>query len=131
LLHNYGLYLGVAFQITDDILDYTEDQSTTGKPAGNDLRQGMVTLPLIYALQESSANGYQQKVRHLLNDTERKEDDILEVVNWVTHGYGVERSLADARAYADKARAALYHFPASPDRDVLDELIDFVLMRKR
>ncbi|MBO0783399.1 MAG: polyprenyl synthetase family protein, partial [Ktedonobacteraceae bacterium] len=41
LLHNYGLYLGVAFQITDDILDYTEDQSTTGKPAGNDLRQGM------------------------------------------------------------------------------------------
>src|SRR2546421_4340424 len=53
-LHDYGLNLGIAFQIIDDILDYTQDQTTIGKPVGNDLRQGMITLPLIYALQEPS-----------------------------------------------------------------------------
>jgi geranylgeranyl pyrophosphate synthase len=130
LLYDYGLNLGIAFQIIDDILDYTEDQSTIGKPVGNDLRQGMVTLPLIYALQEPSQNGHQQKVQALLGSTAREEDDILAVVDWVTQGYGVKRALMDAHAYANKAREALYHFPASPNRDVLDELIDFVVSRR-
>ncbi len=62
-LYDYGINLGIAFQIIDDILDYTEDQSTIGKPAGNDLRQGMVTLPLIYALQEQPQDGLSQKVQ--------------------------------------------------------------------
>src|SRR5437660_7684326 len=67
LLYEYGMNLGIAFQIIDDFLDYTEDQSTIGKPAGNDLRQGMVTLPLIYALQEQPQNGHHQRVHGLLN----------------------------------------------------------------
>jgi geranylgeranyl pyrophosphate synthase len=123
--------LGVAFQIIDDILDYTEDQSTIGKPAGNDLRQGMVTLPLIYALQEAPMNGHQQQIQHLLNGNTRKEEEILAIVDWVTHGYGVEKALQDAEIYAQQAREALYHFPDSPDRAVLDELINFVVRRKR
>ncbi len=131
LLTDYGMNLGIAFQIIDDVLDYTEDQATIGKPAGNDLRQGMVTLPLIYALQEQPQNGHYQQVRTLLNGTPHKEDDINAVVDWVTGGVGVDRSLADAQTYAEKARTALYHFPASPDRAVLDDLIDFVVLRKR
>ncbi len=131
LLHDYGMNLGIAFQIIDDVLDYTEDQSTIGKPAGNDLRQGMVTLPLIYALQEKPQNGHQQQVDMLLHDTEKNEQDIRSVVDWVVHGYGVKRALIDAHAYGNRAREALYHFPASPDRDVLDELIEFVISRKK
>jgi heptaprenyl diphosphate synthase len=131
LLTDYGMNLGIAFQIIDDVLDYTEDQATTGKPAGNDLRQGMVTLPLIYALQEQPQNGYYQQVYTLLNDSSHKDEDINAVVDWVTGGLGVERSLADAQAYAERARKALYRFPTSPDREVLDELIDFVVLRKR
>jgi geranylgeranyl pyrophosphate synthase len=131
LLTEYGMNLGIAFQIIDDVLDYTEDQATIGKPAGNDLRQGMVTLPLIYALQEQPQNGHYQQVYSLLNDASHKDEDINSVVGWVTGGAGVERSLADAQTYADKARAALHQFPASPDREVLDELIDFVVLRKR
>jgi heptaprenyl diphosphate synthase len=130
LLYAYGLNLGIAFQIIDDVLDYTEDQATIGKPAGNDLRQGMVTLPLIYALQEQPHNGLHQQVHRLLNGTSHKDEDILSVVNWVTRGPGVARSLADANTYANKAREALYHFPASYSRDVLDELIDFVVSRR-
>ena len=131
LLTDYGMNLGIAFQIIDDVLDYTEDQATIGKPAGNDLRQGMVTLPLIYALQGQPQNGHYQQVYSLLNDSSHKDEDINSVVGWVTGGAGVERSLADAQTYADKARTALHHFPASPDREVLDELIDFVVLRKR
>ncbi len=130
LLYEYGLNIGIAFQIIDDVLDYTEDQATTGKPAGNDLRQGMVTLPLIYALQEQPQNGRYQQVYRLLNGTSHKDEDIRSVVNWVTKGQAVPRSLADAHVYAGKARAALHHFPASHYRDVLDELIDFVVSRR-
>jgi geranylgeranyl pyrophosphate synthase len=131
LLHSYGINLGTAFQIIDDILDYTEDQATIGKPAGNDLRQGMVTLPLIYALQAPSASGYQEKVQNLLNGNAQDEGEIRSVVDWVVRGEGIKRSLLDAREYGEKARQALEHFPASPDRTVLSDLIDFVLERNR
>src|SRR5207248_3201678 len=125
LLYAYGLNLGIAFQIIDDVLDYTEDQSTIGKPAGNDLRQGMVTLPLIYALQKQPQNGHYQRVKNLLNGTSRKEEEIQSVVNWVVQGYGVQAAIIDAHTYGNKAREALYHFPASHNREVLEGLIDF------
>ena len=131
LLYRYGLNLGIAFQIVDDVLDYTEDQSTIGKPAGNDLRQGMVTLPLIYALQEQPQNGHYQLVQKLLNEKEHDEQEIHVVIDWVLSGGNTERSMKDALMYADKAREALHQFPVSSDRDVLDEVIDFVVRRKR
>ncbi|HET9920255.1 MAG TPA: polyprenyl synthetase family protein [Ktedonobacteraceae bacterium] len=130
-LYDYGMNLGIAFQIIDDVLDYTEDQTTIGKPAGNDLRQGMVTLPLIYALQEQPQNGHYQRVQSLLNNsTTHKDEDVLAVVDWVTTGDSIERSFSSANAFADKARQALYTFPPSPDRQTLDELIDFVVTRR-
>jgi heptaprenyl diphosphate synthase len=131
LLYEYGINLGTTFQIIDDILDYTKDESTIGKPAGNDLRQGMVTLPLIYALHEHPQNGHYQQVHDLLISTTRKEDDIQAVVAWVNSGYGIQRALTDAHIYSHKAKEALYHFPPSPDRAVLDELVDFVIARNR
>ena len=130
LLYTYGLNLGIAFQIIDDILDYTEDQSTIGKPAGNDLRQGMVTLPLIYALQAQQQNGHLQQVQRLLDGSDHNEEEIREVIAWVLEGSNVERAQKDAYAYADKAREALHQFPASANRALLDELIDFVVRRK-
>jgi geranylgeranyl pyrophosphate synthase len=129
LLHDYGMNLGIAFQIIDDILDYTQDQSTIGKPAGNDLRQGMVTLPLIYALQAPGQNGHYQRVQSVLNGTVYDDGDIQPVIDWVTDN-GVENALADAHRYAHRAREVLHYFPASPDRDILDQLIDFVVARR-
>src|SRR5438105_6356197 len=130
LLYAYGLNLGTAFQIIDDVLDYTEDQATIGKPVGNDLRQGMVTLPLIYALQEQPLNGRLQQIQNVLNGTPHTEEDILSIVKWVVNGVGVQQAQDDAAQYAAKAREALYYFPASHNRDVLDELIDFVVSRR-
>src|SRR2546429_5943628 len=91
--YDYGMNLGIAFQIIDDILDYTEDQATIGKPAGNDLRQGMVTLPLIYALQSPLASGYQEKVQKLLSESTQVEGEIRAGVDWVAGGEGIKRSL--------------------------------------
>src|SRR5438876_11398908 len=106
LLYAYGLNLGTAFQIIDDVLDYTEDQATIGKPAGNDLRQGMVTLPLIYALQEQPQNGHYQEINRVLTSGTHSEEEILSVVKWVTQGFGIKRSFMDAYAYGNKAREA-------------------------
>ncbi|MBV9020258.1 MAG: polyprenyl synthetase family protein [Ktedonobacteraceae bacterium] len=132
LLYEYGINLGITFQIIDDILDYTKDQSTIGKPAGNDLRQGMVTLPLIYALEEQpQKNGHYEQAHNLLSSTTRKEDDIQAVVAWVNSGYGIQRAFADARTYSHKAKEALSYFPPSSERAVLDELVDFVIARNR
>jgi len=129
LLHDYGMNLGIAFQIIDDILDYTEDQKTIGKPAGNDLRQGMVTLPLIYALQEHPLNGNLQQVHTILNGGAHTEEDIVPIVEWVVKGPGINQARDDAYAYAARARLSLKRFPRSADREVLDELIDFVITR--
>jgi len=129
LLHEYGMNLGIAFQIIDDILDYTEDQKTIGKPAGNDLRQGMVTLPLIYALQQQPLNDNLQLVHTILNGGAHTEEDIMPIVEWVVKGPGIQQTQEDAYQYAARARALLSHFPRSADRDVLYELIDFVITR--
>jgi geranylgeranyl pyrophosphate synthase len=130
LLYQYGLQLGIAFQIVDDILDYTEDQSTIGKPVGNDLRQGMVTLPLIYALQEQPTEAQRQLVQEILNGVPHEEAEIRCVVDWVVNSQAIKHAMLEAHAHGNKAREALYHFPPSDDRDILDELIDFVIMRK-
>ncbi|HLX57200.1 MAG TPA: polyprenyl synthetase family protein [Ktedonobacteraceae bacterium] len=129
LLQDYGMNLGIAFQIIDDILDYTEDQITIGKPAGNDLRQGMVTLPLIYALQEQPLNGNLQGVHNILNGTAHSEEDVMSIVQWVVKGTGVKQARNDAHEYANRARESLNHFPRSANRVILDELIDFVITR--
>ncbi|HEV2582333.1 MAG TPA: polyprenyl synthetase family protein [Ktedonobacteraceae bacterium] len=131
LLYEYGINLGIAFQIIDDILDYTEDQATIGKPAGNDLRQGMVTLPLIYALQQQPLNGHIQHIHSVLNGADQDEEEIRSVVAWVVDGDGVSQAQTDANRYAENARASLYQFPPSSNRDTLDELIDFVVIRRR
>ncbi len=131
LLYPYGLNLGIAFQLIDDILDYPEDQSTIGKPAGNDLREGMVTLALIYALHEHPQNGHHQLVQKVLSESDHEEGEIRELIDWVVTGGNAERALKDAYTFADKAREALFQFPNSTDRAVLDEVIDFVVRRKR
>lgn len=130
LLNEYGINLGIAFQIIDDMLDYTQDQSKIGKPVGNDLRQGMITLPLIYALQEAPSNGHRQRVQDFLGQKSQNEAEIQAIVHWVTQSNAIKRAQTDAETYGDKARAALLHFPPSPDRDILDELIDFVVTRE-
>jgi geranylgeranyl pyrophosphate synthase len=128
LLHQYGQSLGMAFQIVDDILDYTSTAAATGKPVGNDLSQGLVTLPLIYALQ-ADGNGKVELLSRLLEHPDDASAEIAEVTRWVSEGPGVDEAFDLARHYAARARATLTEFGPSPTRAVLEELVDFVVER--
>ncbi len=128
LMHDYGLNLGIAFQIIDDVLDYTGSEQSIGKPAGNDIRQGLVTLPLIYALQNEH-NGRLDQVHRLLHAETPTDEDVAAVVRWVSGTLAIDESLTLARQYASRAKALLTELNDSDDRQVLVELIDFVLAR--
>lgn len=128
LMEQYGRNLGIAYQIVDDVLDYTGSAVSIGKPAGNDLRQGLVTLPLIYALQ-TEQNGHSAWIRAILAQPQPDEAEVAKVVQWVNSVAGITESLDLARHYANRARALLSEFPATAERDVLAELVDFVLAR--
>jgi geranylgeranyl pyrophosphate synthase len=130
LLEDYGTNLGIAFQIVDDVLDYTGTDASTGKPTGNDLRQGLVTLPLIYALQQEQ-NGRHERVSRLIEAHEPSAAAVAAIVRWVAAGSGIPRALELARHYGDRAKALLSEFPASDDQQVLEDLVDFVLARTR
>lgn len=130
LLEQYGLNLGIAFQIIDDVLDYVGAEEVIGKPAGNDLRQGLVTLPLIYAMQYQH-NGHAERVEQVLGAETPGDAEVHDIVAWVASSPAIEEALDLARHYSMRARALLSEFPASPEREVLENLVDFVVDRSR
>ncbi len=128
LMSDYGLNLGIAFQIIDDVLDYTASEDILGKPAGNDIRQGLVTLPLIFALRYEH-NGRLEQVQRLLRSEQPSDEEVAAVVRWVNATGAIQESLTVATQYATRARALLSELNDSEDRQTLEELIDFVLAR--
>lgn len=128
LMHEYGLNLGIAFQIIDDVLDYTGSIEIIGKPAGNDLRQGLVTLPLIYALRNEH-NGRLDQAQRLFQSQTPMDEEVEAVVRWVNGTLAIDESLTLARHYAARANALLTELNDSEDRQTLVELIDFVVSR--
>jgi geranylgeranyl pyrophosphate synthase len=130
LMEDYGRNLGVAFQIMDDVLDYGGTSASMGKPAGNDFRQGLVTLPLIYAIERDS-DGRAVWVEEMLRSDQLTDQQLGEVVDWVKAGPALEEARELARHYGMRARALLSEFPSSPEREVLEELVDFVIARTR
>jgi geranylgeranyl pyrophosphate synthase len=128
LMEQYGHNLGMAFQIVDDVLDYAASADVIGKPAGNDLRQGLITLPLIYAL-ERAQNGYLEQVQRVIRKPDEHAGDADEIIAWVAGGPSIPTSLELAHHYAARARAVLSEFASTPERQVLEELVDFVLAR--
>lgn len=128
-LERYGDRLGMAFQIADDILDYTEDQSVTGKPSGLDLREHKVTLPLIAALPRltPAARG---RVDQLFA-TEAPGDDLLaDVVGIVTEAGGIDAARQRGEQFAHDAEQALRVIPESPVRSALTDAIAYVMDRR-
>lgn len=118
----FGYDVGLAFQVVDDILDFTGDEELLGKPAGSDLRHGVITLPLIHAVE---AEGDQRLIEALDSD-----DD--ELVNWAVgevQRLGIEPTRNEARSLVDRALANLEIFPDSPARRMLEDIAAFVLER--
>jgi octaprenyl-diphosphate synthase len=128
-LRRYGARLGMAFQVADDILDYTESASVTGKPSGLDLREHKVTLPLIAALPALSAAG--RRCVDVLFATEDPTDaQIQEVISAVTEAGGIDLARRRGERYALEADAALRGLPDSPARAALADAILYVMDRR-
>ncbi len=129
-LRRFGEHLGMAFQIVDDLLDYTGDETVTGKPSGNDLREHKVTLPLIHALDRLSAPA-RREVTALMAAPEPSEAQIGAVIGLVADAGGLEYSRQRAQRLAEQADHELDGLPPSRARDVLRDSITYVLDRRR
>lgn len=129
-LARYGHELGMAFQIVDDLLDYTSDESVTGKPSGQDLREHKVTLPLIAALPSFSMTE-RAGVEALFDDSDPEDAAITRVMDQVRERGGLAYARNRALAYADRAADALQGLPQSPVLDTLRDCIGYVTERQR
>ena len=128
-LKHYGEYLGMAFQIKDDLLDYQSSIGVLGKPVGLDLKEKKITLPLLYAFRESPAKLRKRIVRTLKNGADKKE--IVEIVQFVNEYGGFERAHLKAVEFKDRALETLDGLPPSSARDALATLAEFAISRSK
>lgn len=122
-LRRFGLHLGVAFQIADDILDFSEDSATTGKPAGHDVACGVYTLPIIYALESTK---WHDELRELLSslDGDLGGDASRErVIAIVRESGALLRASRTAERYAARAQRSLAALPDGDGKDILSDIL--------
>ncbi|OLN31600.1 polyprenyl synthetase family protein [Desulfosporosinus metallidurans] len=123
----YGHSLGMAFQIVDDVLDITAKPSEFGKPIGGDLRQGIMTLPMILALKSSPEPG---KLKTLLGKVDKTEDEVAETIGLIKATGAIDDSMHLVDLYVKKAKKHLQDLPKVPTRKALEDLAEFIAVRK-
>ncbi len=128
-LARYGERLGMAFQVADDLLDYTETAEMTGKPSGLDLREHKVTLPLIAALPRMSAAS-RGRVDELFATTQPDEAAVADVISIVHDSGGLEYARSRADQFASEAEEALVSVPNSPAKSTLLDAIGYAVDRR-
>ncbi len=127
-LAQYGRALGVAFQLVDDVLDYSARQARLGKAIGDDFREGKITLPAVLAIAAGDADerAFWKRCLEDLDQTPADLDHALVLMQ--RHGT-LDQAMDRARGYGAEARAALAGFPASPVRQILLDIVDFCIDR--
>jgi octaprenyl-diphosphate synthase len=128
-LDHAGRNLGMAFQLVDDLLDLTSNQQTLGKPAASDLKEGKLTLPLSYTMQTGKAE-HAAAIRTVLGEREFRTVDSAQIQRIAEESGGLRRTRTLAMDYGKQARSLLQTFPASPYRDAITSIPDFILNRK-
>ena len=125
---SYGLELGNAFQLVDDALDYGGQAGTLGKNTGDDLREGKMTLPIILALADGTA-AERETITTALGDPEATAEQVADVVTILTRLETLPRTLAQAHAHARAAQQALDVLPDSDLRTLLNDVVEFSVLR--
>jgi octaprenyl-diphosphate synthase len=126
---NYGLSVGIAFQMVDDTLDYTSEDEKFGKALYKDLQEGKVTLPLIHTLKQASAED-RQMILSLLQNGSLSQDNVDTIIQLIKKYEGVSYVLTKAREYVDSALNNLQELDPSPLRDALVATAHYVVERK-
>jgi octaprenyl-diphosphate synthase len=128
-LTEFGLNIGIAFQLIDDHLDYTSNEEEFGKKIGIDLQDGKITLPLIFTLlhcnQEEGAF-----IRRTVESNPITKNDFFRVVEIIERHHGIQYTWEKAKRYVEKAKAHLHLFPDSKEKEALSALANYVLERK-
>lgn len=128
-LWDYGMNLGVSFQLIDDVLDYSAHQATLGKTVGDDFREGKLTLPVVLAV--AAADDDERAFwKRTMEDLAQQDDDLARAQTLMAKHDTLAQTVARARQYGEAARQALAIFPDSPIRQALIDVIDFVVERE-
>ena len=125
----FGYHLGIAFQMADDLLDYTSDTALLGKAVGADLREGKLTLPVIRALA-AAGNEDRKTMARIITDENFTVDDFKTLVCLLDKNGGIDATRAEAEFHVNRAKTELSAFAESPDRDTLEDIADYALHRK-
>ncbi len=129
-LAGFGHNLGMAFQIADDLLDYTGTEAVTGKPTGHDLRERKVTLPLVGAMANAT-DSEEREIRHFFTRIEPTDEEIGHIIGIVSERGGLEYARGRARSYADLAEEALSGLGSGPAVNALRDSVSYAVDRTR
>lgn len=124
-LYRFGYYVGMSFQITDDVLDFTGTEKELGKPAGGDLLQGNITLPVLYAMEDEQIR---TRIKAVHENMDRQELD--EILKLIQQSGAIEKSLNISDRYLDKALAILGELPPNKAKKSLQDIAKFIGKRK-
>lgn len=127
-LRSFGLNLGIAFQLVDDVLDYSAAQARLGKTVGDDFREGKITLPVVLAFRRGT-DEERAFWRRTMEDMEQQDGDLDHAIELMAKHNALRDSVERARHYVSVARDALGLFPASPVKRALLDVLEFVVNR--
>ena len=128
-LRRFGLNLGIAFQLTDDLLDYTASEQEFGKPVGKDLREGKITLPLIYFLSGKSKTEV-HALQDLFKGHKAGNEDYARIISLVREKGVVEKIRREAEGYVESGVSFLSPLPQSPEKEDLLKVGQYILARR-
>ena len=126
VLRDFGRDLGMAFQIVDDVLDFTGDAAEVGKPVGSDLLHGIVTLPVIHYLD---AHPDDDRILALLQDGRRDEPQVRAIVESIRRSKAIDTALNEAREYVRRSQRALSYLPECRAREAMRDMAEYVVAR--
>ena len=127
-LRQFGYEVGMAFQIVDDILDFTSEQETIGKPVANDLRQGIITLPVLFYMEQKPDDPVMKKI---VRDQDVSVDEFDQLIQSIRESRSIERSMVEANDYILRGLGLLAQFPDCPARSSLEDLARFIVQRTK
>ena len=125
-VRQYGYEIGMAFQVVDDVLDFTGEQAVLGKPVASDLRQGLITLPALYYLE---AHPDDADFFAIIEGNFCDEECLTRLVDAIRQSGAIQQSLQEAQGYVNRGLEALQGFPKSRERDALEALARYIVAR--
>jgi octaprenyl-diphosphate synthase len=128
----FGEKVGIAFQIRDDILDLLGEESHTGKPIGNDIRENKITLPLLHALKQAERREARAMIRLVKKNSSwhSRKSDYRDIVNFIERHGGVTYAMQTANRFTEEAVAVLEAYQDSPFKNALTNLVRFITSRE-